>query len=91
MAQVLTLLHSERPKLHTILANLSANVLNNRASTLLFDDKFEVRLPFIVSHLCTGRKMLIFGDMLVSWALNSFCFLIFRKPFLLLSEHVSGK
>ena len=33
--------------------------------------------------------MLIFGAMLVSWALNSFCLLIFRKRSLLLSEHVS--
>ena len=35
--------------------------------------------------------MLIFAGRLVSWAVNSFCPLIYRELFLRLSEHVSGK
>ena len=50
-----------------------------------------LRLRFTVSHFFTGSQMLIFGSMLVSWTLNCFCLLIYRKLFLLLSTHVSGK
>ena len=50
-----------------------------------------LRLSFTVSHFCTGAKMLIFGGMLVSWALNFFCLLIYKKLTLPSSQHASGK
>ena len=53
-------------------------------------EALEPRLSFAVSHFWQWAKMLISGGMLVAWALNSVCLLIYRKFYLLFSERVPG-